>query len=86
VGEPEYRYENALKWIRTVAGMHYWGGAFDPEHMRSIANIAGDALAGRRDLPDHDEAMAASQERAVERAAKLGFNLSGPDEDGDTDG
>jgi hypothetical protein len=39
--DAEYRYANALKWIRTVAGLHYFGGAFDPEHMRALANLAG---------------------------------------------
>ena len=43
----EYRCRNALLWIRTIAGMHYFGGAFDPEHMRSIANLAADALGAK---------------------------------------
>lgn len=68
---PEYRYANALRWIRAIAGMHYFGGAFDPEHMRSIANIAADALAGNRDLPDCEEALAKSQARAQKMADEL---------------
>ena len=41
---PEQRYRNALLWIRTIAGMHYFGDAFNPEHMRALANLAADAL------------------------------------------
>lgn len=66
------------------AGLHFFGGAFEPEHMRSLANIAADALdlrwdadGGRlhRDLPDYEAAMAGAMERAREMAAALGFEL-----------
>lgn len=45
---------NALEHIRIAALLHYVGGAFDPEHMRSICNIASDALDGKPipPLPD----------------------------------
>ena len=66
---PEDRYRNALLWIRTIAGMHYFGGAFDPEHMRSIANLAANALDGK-DLPDCEERIRAARARAREMAAK----------------
>jgi hypothetical protein len=80
---PEYRHENALKWIRLITGLHYFGGAFEPEHMRDLANIAADALAGTRDLPDFDEAQERSQRKAAEWAARLGYNLAGPHDDDD---
>ena len=80
VSSPEQRYRNALLWIRTIAGMHYFGGAFDPEHMRALANLAANALAGR-DLPDFEERMAEGKRRAREMADALGFELIG-DEDG----
>lgn len=79
--DPEYRYRNALLWIRTVAGMHYFGQAFDPEHMRGIANIAANALAGR-DLKDFDTAMADAKVHALELAEKLGIELA---DEGDHD-
>ncbi len=41
---------NALEHIRLAATLHYVGGAFDPEHMRSIANVAIAALSGE-DIP-----------------------------------
>lgn len=80
---PEYRYENALKWIRLITGLHYFGGAFEPEHMRTLANIAADALAGTRDLPDFDEAQERSKRKAAERAERLGLSLV--DEDAEDD-
>lgn len=83
----EYQYENALKWIRLITGLHYFGGAFEPEHMRALANIAANALAGTRDLPDFDEAQEASQRKAAEWAARLGLNLADDDtEAGGSDG
>lgn len=38
--------DRALEFIRRAAWVHYIGGAFDPEHMRDIANLAADALCG----------------------------------------
>lgn len=73
--------ENALAWIRHTAGMHYMGAAFEPEHMRHLANMAADAILGEREFPDIDGAYRQAQERAQEFAAKwrepLGWD--GPD-------
>jgi hypothetical protein len=81
----EYRYENHLKWLRHIAGLHYFGGAFEPEHMRTLANLAANALDVRhgRDLPDYDEAMAKAKVHAQEMAESLGFQLLGDDEQDD---
>lgn len=81
----EYRYGNALKWIRHIAGLHYFGAAFDPEHMRTLANVAADALDARtgRDLPDYEEAMTTAQVHAREMAESLGIQLLGADEEDD---
>jgi len=35
-----------LEHIRRVAYLHWIGGAFDPDHMRDIANAAAQALCG----------------------------------------
>ncbi len=43
--EREENYRRALQRLRFIAGLHYMGGAFEPEHMRDLANIAADALA-----------------------------------------
>lgn len=67
----EERYKNALMWIRVIAGLHYVGGAFDPEHMRTIANMAVDALEGK-DLPDCEKSLAESREHAEKMAAEIG--------------
>lgn len=83
--DAEYRYRNALLWIRTLAGMHYLGGAFGPEHMRDLANVAANALAGA-DLPDFTERMSAALQEGRELAAKLGFDLARGDEEEDDDG
>lgn len=37
---------NTLEHIRRVAYMHWYGDAFDPEHMHSIASAAAQALCG----------------------------------------
>jgi hypothetical protein len=42
---------NALRWVHFIAGMHFMGQAFEPDHMRALANLAADALAGK-DLPE----------------------------------
>jgi hypothetical protein len=75
----EELYLNALRWIRTVAGMHYLGGAFDPEHMRAIANMAADAIAGKP-LPDHTKSMEESRKNGREMADRLGKGLTGDEE------
>lgn len=48
---------NALEHIRIAALLHYVGQAFDPEHMRGIANIATNALNGVAipPMPDPEE-------------------------------
>lgn len=66
------RLTNALEWIRFHAMLHYLGNAFEPEHMRSIANLAADALDGRLvDLPDYHEAMELATERGRELYEQL---------------
>ena len=79
---PEQRYRNALIWIRTIAGLHYFGDAFNPEHMRALANLAADALDGR-DVRDFEESMAESKQRAREMADALGIELLGEDDGSD---
>jgi hypothetical protein len=76
-----YRYENTLKWISTVAFAHYLGGAFDPGHMRAIANMAADALAGK-DLDDHDTVMEDARAKASGMAERLSRLFQGDDEEG----
>ena len=76
-----HRYQNALTWIRHVAGLHYLGGAFDPEHMRDLANMATAALQGK-DFPDYAESMARGREKAAEWAA-LFATLADDDDDDD---
>lgn len=65
---------NALERIRTIAGLHYFGGAYDPEHMRVLANLAADALDGREipPMPDREEMM----RRGRELADLLGLELA----------
>jgi hypothetical protein len=62
-------YENTLKWIRHIAGAHYWGGAFEPGHMRDIANVAANALDGKV-LPDYDTVWAKAREKGQTLAAE----------------
>ena len=76
---PEQRLANSLKWIRLTAGLHYFGGAFDPEHMRVLANMASDALAGK-ELPDFEDAMEESKRKASEWAHRLGIELTDAEE------
>ena len=63
--------------------MHYFGDAFNPEHMRALANLAADALDGK-DAPDFEERMADAKQRAREMADRLSINLIG-EEDGTDD-
>ena len=74
----EDRYRNALVWVRHVAGLHYFGGAFDPEHMRDLANLATAALQDK-DLPDYDEAMAEGRQKAAEWATLFAAMADEPD-------
>lgn len=81
---PEERYRNALLWIRMIAGLHYFGDAFDPEHMRDLANLAANALdlgPQSRDISDFETRMAAAKQRAREMAAALGFELADDKDD-----
>lgn len=65
-----YEMEAALKWIRFKANLHYIGDAFDPEHMREIANLAANTLAGNKpQLPDFDEAMEKAKAEGARMAA-----------------
>jgi len=59
------RLRSALKWIRQVATVHYIGGAFDPEHMGELANMATDALNGEPVI-DYDAAMERAKVKAAE--------------------
>jgi hypothetical protein len=79
------RYRNALVWVRHVAGLHYMGGAFDPEHMRDLANMATAALQGN-DLPDYGETMARGRQKAEEYAALFASWADGADDDGEEAG
>jgi hypothetical protein len=81
----QLRYRNALLWIRMIAGLHYFGGAFNPEHMRALANLAADALDGK-DLPDFGARMAEGKRRAGEMADALGIELLGGDDENDEKG
>lgn len=76
------RYRNALAWIRHVAGLHYLGGAFDPEHMRDLANMAAAALQGK-DFPDYAQAMTEARMKADEFAALFASFADSPDDDDD---
>jgi hypothetical protein len=80
VTSAEDRYRNALTWIRHVAGLHYMGGAFDPEHMRDLANLATAALQGKN-LPDYAETMKQGQQKAAEWAALFASFADGADDD-----
>ena len=50
------RLRNGLAVIARAAGLHYYGGAFDPEHMRVIANYAIGLRNGEANPGDLDEA------------------------------
>lgn len=50
--EANERMRTALEAIKFVSAIHYAGGAFDPEHMRQIANFAVTGIAG---TPDNGE-------------------------------
>jgi hypothetical protein len=59
-------HENALKWIAYIAWVHYSGGAFDPQHMKSIQWLAADALAGKP-MVDYDVSMSESRKEGERR-------------------
>lgn len=65
------KLENSLNWIYMLAFQHYIGHAFEPEHMRTLANMAADALNenprfAKKPLPDYREAMDKAREQAEE--------------------
>lgn len=60
-------YYNALEQIRIIASLHYLGGAFDPEHMRTLATIAVDALNGR-EIPPVPEVTDEVRQKCIEQA------------------
>ena len=61
----ERYYLSALHWIRHTAGLHYIGDAFDPEHMRELANFAVAALRGEPVI-DYEAATIEARQRARE--------------------
>jgi hypothetical protein len=69
--------QNAMRWIHHVAALHYFGGAFDPQHMRALANMAADALDGR-EFKDYDATIDEAKVRAREMRAT--FCLEAADE------
>jgi len=54
ITDPIPALRDALWRIAISAGIHYGGGAFDPEHMRAIANVARSALLGEPVDITHD--------------------------------
>ena len=76
----EYDLENGLKWLRQVALLHYMGGAFEPEHMRDIANVAAKVINGK-DLPDYDLAMTRARKHADALYDRIIRPQLDPDED-----
>lgn len=50
------RLREALENVRKVATLHFLGAAFDPEHMRSIANYCAGVLNGESIPDDLDDA------------------------------
>lgn len=80
-----HRLETALKWIRFQAGLHYLGGAFEPEHMRALANMAADGLSHDPipDLSDFEEAMEIAREEGDRIAAELGIYVAEETNDAD---
>lgn len=62
----EERLKNGLRWIGHLAGTHYLGGAFDPEHMKAIADLCEEVIGGRV-FEDFDTAAADALRRGRER-------------------
>jgi len=56
---------NALRWVHFIAGLHWMGQAFEPHHMRALANLAADALAGK-DLPEFGKVTEEARKEAEE--------------------
>ncbi len=72
-----YRKHNALQWIAHIAHQHWFGDAFDPEHMRALMTIAADALDGTRDLPDYEASMEKARRKALKKAARFSEEMAG---------
>ena len=64
--------ENTLEWIGHLARTHYLGGAFDPEHMRAIANLTVDGLTGK-ELPNFQDSMKAALEHGKKQWEELQY-------------
>jgi hypothetical protein len=64
----ETYFLSALQWIRYFATMHWLGDAFDPVHMRQIANFASAAIRGEP-IDDFAEATARARAKAAELMA-----------------
>jgi hypothetical protein len=64
----ETYFLSALQWIRYFATMHWLGDAFDPIHMRQIANFASAAIRGEA-ISDYDQATARARVKAAEMMA-----------------
>lgn len=62
--------EDALRWIRHIANIHYLGQAFDPEHMAAISEFADGALRGEP-VPDFAQAMVEAKNRAKVLAEEI---------------
>lgn len=61
---------NALLWIRYRANLHYMGQAFDPEHMRDLADLASRALNGEQ-MPDYEAAVTEARANAEKWAEQM---------------
>jgi hypothetical protein len=79
------QYRNALKWIHHLAGMHFIGGAFEPSHMRDLANIAADGLSGAKELPHFDKVMQDGREKARQWLDEVDLELDDKDEKDEAD-
>lgn len=62
--------DNGLKWIRSIAFMHWYGGAFDPRHMQSIMVLVEKVYQGES-LQNFEETNAKAKQLGDEWFAKL---------------
>jgi hypothetical protein len=62
--------DNGLKWIRSIAFTHWFGGAFEPRHMQAIMILAERIYQGDS-LKDFDETNAIAQQLGDEWFAKF---------------
>lgn len=63
-------YVSVLHWIHQTATMHWLGDAFDPVHMRNLADLAATAIRGEP-IMSYEEAMVEARERAAEMFASF---------------